>query len=145
MADDTVVYELVRIYQRDGILTPDAVVEDAAAKTSPLHSYFEWDNKKAAHAFRLDQARELIRLRSVDLERPDGGTTRVNAWVNLDPGPDGKRGYMPTMDALSDPVRRDLVLNRARQDLNAWVNKYRHLEEAALILTDATEKVGAAS
>lgn len=143
MTDD-VYLELVRIYERDGVLTPDAVVGDAAAKTSPLHPHFEWDNKKAAHSFRLDQARELIRLRSVDIERPDGGTTRVNAWVNLDPGPDGKRGYMPTSDALSDPVRREIVLARARQDLNSWVNRYRHLEEAAGLLADFAQKVPAA-
>lgn len=141
---DEVYLELVRIYQRDGILTPDAVVVDAQAKTSPLHPHFEWDNKAAAHQYRLDQARELIRLRSIDLERPDGGTTRVNAWVNLDPGPDGRRGYMPSREALADPVRRELVLNRARQDLNSWVNRYRHLEEAADILAAFAEKLPAA-
>lgn len=144
MRDDNIYLELLRIYENDGILTPEAVVEAAQPKTSPLHPHFEWDNKKAAHQYRLDQARELIRLRSVDLERPDGGTTRVNAWVNLDPGPDGKRGYMPIVDALADPVRRELVLNRARQDLNSWVNRYRHLEEAATLLTDFAEKVSAA-
>ena len=43
-----------------GRLTPDAVLEDAANKTSPLHDQFEWDDTKAAQAHRLVQARRLI-------------------------------------------------------------------------------------
>lgn len=129
---------------RDGVLTPDAVVTDASAEDSPLHPHFEWDNARAAHAYRVDQARELIRVRSVNIERPDGGSTRVNAWVNLDPGPNGKRGYMPTVDALADPVRRQVVLDRARQEMNAWVDRYRHLQEAASILAESLRDMPAA-
>ena len=44
----------------DGILRPEIVVEAARAKTSPLHSSFEWDNTRAAEAHRLWQARQLI-------------------------------------------------------------------------------------
>lgn len=44
-----------------GKLTPDAVVKEATKKESPLHSYFLWDDKRAAHEFRKEQARELIR------------------------------------------------------------------------------------
>lgn len=45
----------------DGRLTPETVLRDAKRKESPLHSSFEWDDKKAAHQHRLDTARELIR------------------------------------------------------------------------------------
>ena len=37
-----------------------AVVADAKKKSSPLHSIFEWDDKTAAHKFRLVTARKLI-------------------------------------------------------------------------------------
>jgi hypothetical protein len=43
-----------------GRLTPDMVVNDAEDPSSPLHKYFEWDESRAAHAYRLDQARRLI-------------------------------------------------------------------------------------
>jgi hypothetical protein len=42
-------------------ITPERVVEAAAAEDSPLHACFEWDDAKAAAAYRLDQARALIR------------------------------------------------------------------------------------
>lgn len=47
--------------QNNGRLTPDAVVDDARDPRSPLHDQFEWDDAKAAHQYRLEQARELIR------------------------------------------------------------------------------------
>ena len=45
----------------DGLLLPDVVVEDARREDSPLHDIFEWDDAKAAHAHRLEVARQLIR------------------------------------------------------------------------------------
>lgn len=44
-----------------GRLTPEAVVLDASDPDSPLHGEFEWDDRKAGDAWRLEQARQLIR------------------------------------------------------------------------------------
>lgn len=43
-----------------GGITPSAVVEDAKQKSSPLHSLFEWNKNKAAEAYWLTIAREVI-------------------------------------------------------------------------------------
>ena len=53
--------ELQRIYNENGKLISAEVVECARPKNSPLHSAFEWSDKKAAHEYRLNQARTLIR------------------------------------------------------------------------------------
>lgn len=54
---------LERIRQRNGgVLTPDGVVKDARDPKSPLHEHFTWDDSLAAHQYRLDQARTLIRI-----------------------------------------------------------------------------------
>lgn len=45
----------------NGRLTPEGVVSAARDKNSVLHGEFEWDDRKAGHAHRLDRARELIR------------------------------------------------------------------------------------
>ena len=51
------------IYERNGKSLSPAVVLDAAKnEDSPLHKYFEWDDRKAAHLYRLTQAREIIGL-----------------------------------------------------------------------------------
>lgn len=47
--------------EASGELTPEAVVQAARDRRSPLHSFFVWDDKVAAHKHRLEQARELIR------------------------------------------------------------------------------------
>lgn len=44
-----------------GGLTPDVVLADAKKKTSPLHSLIDWDRDKAARAWWLECAREIIR------------------------------------------------------------------------------------
>lgn len=58
------VHELERIRKEDG-LTGEAVVAAAAPPTNPLHPYFEWDDARAAHRFRIRQAQGLIRAVSV--------------------------------------------------------------------------------
>ncbi len=55
-----------------GRLTPGAVVEAARSPNSALHRHFEWDDRKAAEAYRRDQAREIIAVIRVeqDGEKP---------------------------------------------------------------------------
>lgn len=43
-----------------GNLTANDVVKDARNRTSPLHAFFEWDDKKAGEKYRRIQANELI-------------------------------------------------------------------------------------
>lgn len=52
--------ELRRIEVAAGGLTPRAVVDASKPKGAPLHVMFEWDNKRAADAWRLEQARKTI-------------------------------------------------------------------------------------
>jgi hypothetical protein len=52
---------LNELAQRYGQLTPERIVEEARQPSSPLHSYFEWDDKIAAERHRLNQARILLR------------------------------------------------------------------------------------
>lgn len=53
--------ELDSLLSVDGTVTPARVVEHARDEQSAMHPCFEWDDGKAAHAFRLDQARSLVR------------------------------------------------------------------------------------
>lgn len=66
---DSVADVLAAIHERDGELTAEQVVAEAAANPdSPLHTRFEWDNSKAAHQYRLEQARSLIRSYTLTVE-----------------------------------------------------------------------------
>lgn len=61
---------LIALYESNGSLPPETVVEEAADPASPLHDCFEWDNSAAAHKHRLWQARMLCRSIRIAIE-PD--------------------------------------------------------------------------
>lgn len=77
-----------------GRLTPDAVVADAADPNSPLHDAFEWDDSKAAQAYRIEQARVLIRSVEVTI-RTDVTILRAPFYVRDPQAGDNEQGYVP--------------------------------------------------
>ena len=95
--------ELRRIEDRRGRLTPEQVVQAAEPEDSALHACFEWDNDAAGHAWRIEQARELIRRVRIEVTVEER-TFRVVRYVR-DPqrGP-SEAGYMATMKVQSRSV-----------------------------------------
>jgi hypothetical protein len=53
--------------ERDGRLTPEDVLNAAEDPSSPLHGWFDWNDDTAAHKYRLEQARMLIRTITVEI------------------------------------------------------------------------------
>lgn len=119
-----------------GILRPADVVEWARThQDSALHSKFEWDDAKAAHGFRLWQAREIIRV-VVTVEQSD--TEPVRAYVSL--GTDREQpggGYRKLFAVLRDPKRRQELLAQALEELQAFETKYNRLRELAAVFEEA--------
>jgi hypothetical protein len=60
--------ELIR--QTTGELTPEGVLDDARNPNSPLHECFTWDDGVAAEAFRLIQAKAVVRVAVRFLKQP---------------------------------------------------------------------------
>lgn len=150
---------LSRLLDRNGgaPLTPAQVLADARKPTSPLHTHFEWDNNAAAEAYRLDQARHL--LRSVKVVFTDQRTGEESIAVRAflipptaaqageeddDDGADAdESGYVRSVTLLSDAeMRRRLVL-RALRELEAWRSRHQALVELAAVF-DALDTVAAA-
>jgi len=59
--------ELESLRDADGLLRIERIVEAARDPDSPLHSHFEWNEGKAAHRYRLGQARVLVRAQRIDV------------------------------------------------------------------------------
>jgi hypothetical protein len=107
--------ESIRSADPDGVLRPEDVVEFARDPKSELHRQFEWNDSEAAAAYRLTQARQIIRVRVTMLDTGDGEET-VRAYVSLYPP---SRGYEETADTLSTKRgRRDLILKLLDRMLN---------------------------
>ena len=116
--------ELERIYNRDGSITPEAVVEDSVDPSAPLHGCFEWDDKKAAHKYRITQAQGIIRC-IVSVDTPASPETPVRAFVST------KQEYKPITVVLDDEVARAELLHSALCELENFKRKYATLQELA--------------
>jgi len=116
----TVETQLVALYQRHGVLTPELVVDEARKKDSPLHEHFEWDVKKAAAQHWLDTARALIR--SVRLQVVNETRVLTAPMFVRDPAlPSHQQGYVRTADLRGDDDRaRDLVADECSRAASAF-------------------------
>jgi len=112
-----------------GLLTPEAVVEFARPKTSPLHKRFMWDDSEAAHQYRLWQARQMISvtIRYVDIK---GKKTPTRVFVSLSPDRDKRHGgYREMVEVLSDASMRRQMLQDASNEMSLFEMKYQSLDE----------------
>ena len=127
-----VVHKALRGVERQaGKLTAPAVVAAATPPQPTLHPFFEWNNTKAGEAYRLEQARRLIR--SVVVEIDDGDEHRaLRAWPSYTPDDEpaeGARDVYVHVDVLkSDPIIRRKVLTAAWNELLAWKKRYENYE-----------------
>jgi hypothetical protein len=124
---------LAALAGKAGELTPKAVVESARNPRSIFHRHFEWDNLIAAEAYRLDQARTLIR--SVRVEEPDAEDGYAMAFVSI--SDKGGTSYRTLGAIKGDASLQAKVLEQAGRDLQAWQNRYRALEDVCAVVRQA--------
>ena len=135
--------EIEAVREKNGGSIPaEAVVEAAKRKRNPLHPEFEWNDSAAGHQFRLTQARKIIHSLvvvrdEIKSERPQ----RVYEVVKLpqEQTDDGKPArakhvYKSLEDVMADPDMRSEILGRALRDLIAIRNRYRDLQELAVVM-----------
>lgn len=129
-----------RLEQSPEGLSPSSVLNASRDENSLLHDEFEWDDTAAAEKYRLGQARFLIQNLTI-VTRTDDQTERQNgndrAFV-ITPGYKG--AYVAIDHALTNAEWRTHLLNTAKQDMDAFIAKYRRLEELASVIVQM-EKV----
>jgi hypothetical protein len=113
-----------------GMLNPQAVVDAARDKTSPLHNQFTWDDTEAAEQYRLQQARRLIRV-TVRFLEPSEPSTTTRVFVSLSTDRKAGNGYRVLADVMSDAKLRAQLLADAHRDMLAFRRKYAALSELA--------------
>ncbi len=131
-AESAVIQELKRLAEeRDGVLTPEAVVDAARVKSCPLHKCFEWDDTEAAAAWRLHQARNLLRV-CVQILPNDKAGTECKVFVSLTPDREETGGgYRLLTRVLSQADQRAQLLADALAELRVFQAKYEALTELA--------------
>lgn len=120
-----------------GRLTPEAVIKAAKDKKSPLHQHIEWNDNVAAHAYRMDQARAIIRL--IRVEDEETHETQP-AFISVQ---DGGVAYRTSQEVASSRELQLAVLLQAERDLHAFERRYQTLKDVCALIRPAREALAA--
>lgn len=126
--------EEVRKANAEGLLLVDDVIEAARAEDHPLHGYFDWDDAAAAHKFRREQARRLIRL--VVEEAQD---VTFQAYVSLRSDRYDEGGYRPLAEVVTTADLRAEYVGQCLQEIDGLRAKYGRFQELSAIWEAADE------
>lgn len=129
--------EMCRELEQSGGLTPERLLNANRDPGTPLHDMFEWDDTEAAEKYRISQARLIIRSIAVDVERET--TARAFVRATSDPGV-----YTSLDVVIQNADMRLELLKAAKRDAEAFIAKYKTLDELASVcreLSDFSEAV----
>lgn len=118
-----------------GELRPDAVVEAAQSRRSPLHRHFEWDDAVCGILHRREQARELIRVIRV----VEGRQAPRRAFLSVSTS--AGTAYHPLAAVLSSVDLQMRVLDQAMRDVEALEKRYKDIEEICAGVRDIREQL----
>lgn len=123
-------------------LKPKDVISLAKASDSPIHNFFEWDDKKASEKYRLHQARHYLCHLEVVLDVKSGQTQKAYFNVEIGANSQKRRAYVVLEKALTEADLRTQVIQNALNEVSYWEQKYHEYSEFATIFAaiDMTKK-----
>lgn len=133
--------QLQSVYDQNGRLTPALIVDTARPEDHPLHNRFEWNDKAAGEAYRLEQARRLIRsvrvvYREAD-EKEAARTVRAFHSIRDEQG----TAYQPVEEITESPLLTKLLLQDMEREWKQLMRRYGHFEEfLQMVRSDLGEK-----
>lgn len=110
--------------------TPENIVEYAANEDTELHKCFTWDNTKAAHYWRLHEARTVINSIITVEDSPDREEIEYRTYESV--VIDDERQYVQTKRALDDDELKHQIfgeINASIEELARKAKTYRYLAE----------------
>jgi hypothetical protein len=134
---DEAVEELKRLQDLHGTLNPDAIVRAAEKKSHILHPLFEWDDTRAGHRWRVQQARTLLNNIQVTVIS-DGEERKIDVYEVTT----RNEGYKSIEVLTVSDV--DYIKNSTRQQLIAIQIKlkmYSQFEKVRVLIDQAIEEM----
>lgn len=123
--------EIQSIYDKNKTVKPTLVIAKAKSPKSALHQYFEWDDSKAAHEHRLDQARNIIKKVMITV---DGAAEKLVhiPIIRVKKGSSREGDYKPLSVVIKNQSEFERALSQALKHFNV-------LKAAVEMLTRAAE------
>jgi hypothetical protein len=128
---------LEEIADDDGRLTPDAVIKAATSPRHPLHDYFEWDDKKAGAAYRLDQARDLIAF--VRIEVTERNLSARIAYVRDPSATNGEQGYRATAHLADEKQQAAVAVITELERVLSYLHRAADVADAVNVRLDVQD------
>lgn len=122
-----------------GELKPEDVLEAARNNRHVLHKHFEWDDKVAADAFRIDQARHIIRVVRVVETGSNDNPPRAFISVATDKG----TSYRSASEVKSSSDLQTALLKQAHRELEAFLKRFHDLVDVCVLVDAAKAKLEA--
>ena len=115
--------------ESDGGLTPQRLVDVSRDENAPLHKEFEWNDGIAAELYRRSQASKLIR--DIVIVREDDAVHKDRQFVITN---QRESVYVQMETALNNEDWKNNLLKQAKNDMIAFVAKYRRLQELTQVI-----------
>ena len=132
--------EAIRTSDDEGLLrAPDVVAYARQHPQSALYSQFEWDTEKAAEAYLLVQARQVIKTFVTVI---DSDKEPVTAYVSLEKDRKAGGGYRRTEEVFDSEELTAQLIEEAKREFKRLESKYRHLEELAPVFEEVKKVRG---
>ena len=121
------------IESNNGAIIPETVVRAARPKQSRLHGCFEWDDKKAAKLYRVEQAKYILRAVIVEYETGDEDcpTVEIRAFPNIES--DGGNYYTTMARVAQDEEMSEQLESQIYRDLCFMRKKHKNIKRFSSI------------
>lgn len=105
----------------------EQIYEKAKDEQTELHKCLEWDDKKAADKYRIDQCRQISRMLIIKrTDVPEDQPQEKIRFLMYDKTSDT---YMPTIKIVRNEDKYQMLLQQAYSELRAFKQKYACLTE----------------
>lgn len=113
-----------------GILTARMIVEAASDPAHLLHSHFEWRDDVAGPKYRVQQARQLVRVIREVYVGARGHPEQIRVFHSMPvPSAPGGRAYVPLDEIKANEVMTAQLKRQMEMEWRALRRKYDHFED----------------
>lgn len=120
----------------DGEKTLEEIVDIARDERSAIHDYFEWDDEVASEEYRKIQAAKMSRSFILVREDKETGKEEKTEFRLVQVDSTRTNTYQPVKFFLQNKDEYQLLLERAKNELQGFRKRYKTLTELEEIFND---------
>jgi hypothetical protein len=127
--------------ERFGVVEGELLHDEFASPTHPLHGRYEWDDRVAGRAYRVNQINADIRRCYIEFVKPDDTTGRVRRYtpVRYTGNAERLRGYVRTEDVVQNPMQARALLREYERWLKQGRERFGNLKQFIALMEEGEQ------